>query len=185
MDLDVRQTRRLFLAGTAAFPTPFPTAGAVAFETGYLKYSRGARPKETAFVSVVELSHRTRSKTRVILQEDVSALFIPGRWRGGQFRISRRAQVHDLERGEWFLDGDVNADCVRERLKLKECPVDPENSVLRGIVFVAGHRPVITTSQRVELARVAAKRMKRRREPRCDRHYCDEGFWPGCENGAY
>jgi hypothetical protein len=39
MDLDLRQTRRLYLAGTVAFPTPFPSSGIISFEAGHLKYT--------------------------------------------------------------------------------------------------------------------------------------------------
>jgi len=174
MDLDARQTRDLFLAGAAAFPTPFPNTGAISLERGNLTYSRRERPRETDLVIVQEFSQRRRSKTRVVLQEHVSALFVPGRWRGQTFRISRRRQVHDLDRGEWFLGGDVNATEVRGRLRLRdEDDITTRHSILRGIVFVAGYRPVITISECIELARYAARRRRRR--------YCDPDRGPYCD----
>ena len=91
MDLDYRQTRRLYLAGTVAFPTPYPSSGIISFESGNLKYAAGEPAKVKAWVVVQEYSHRDRTIIRAILQEDVAAIFIPGnRKSNGKFRISRK-----------------------------------------------------------------------------------------------
>ena len=73
MDLDYRQTRRLYLAGTVAFSTPYPSSGIISFEAGNLKYAAGEPAKAKAWVVVQEYSHRDRTIIRAIL---------PGR-RGG------------------------------------------------------------------------------------------------------
>ena len=97
MDLDCRQTRRLYLAGTVAFPTPYPSSGIISLEAGNLKYAAGEPAKATAGVVVQEYSHRDRTIIRAILQDDVAAIFIPGKRKpNGKFRISRKEVVDDL-----------------------------------------------------------------------------------------
>jgi hypothetical protein len=145
MDLDARHTRGLFLAGTVAFPTPFPTTGTISLDVGHLTYSPGEAPKEKDLLTVYEY-RRDRSVVRTMLQEDVAAVFIPGVWDENKkkvFRISDEPRLDDLEKGEWFLDTDVNPGAIRKRLYLKpEIDISTHNSRLRGIVFVAEDRPV-------------------------------------------
>jgi hypothetical protein len=178
MDLDIRQTRQLFLAGASAFPTPFPGAGTIWFERGTLTYAQGERPRQTDLILLEESSHQRRSRIRVMLQKDVSALFIPGKRRSpkDRLRISCNGQVHDLEEGEWFLDADVNAKTLRKRLRLPEkTDIKSRRSVLRGIVFVGNDRPVITISEQTVLAGGAVM------VARPGEHACEKVFWPGCE----
>ena len=92
MDLDCRQTRRLYLAGTVAFPTPFPSNGIISFESGNLKYAAGEPAKVKVWVVVQEYSHRDRTIIRAILQEDVAAIFIPG-------TRNRNVEIPDFPRG--------------------------------------------------------------------------------------
>ena len=154
MDLDYRQTRRLYLAGTVAFPTPYPSSGIISFESGNLKYAAGEPAKAKVWVVVQEYSHRDRTIIRAILQEDVAAIFIPGTWKSnGKFRISRKKVVDDLEKGEWFVDSDVNSAAISARLELSNGDeITSRDSKLRGIVFVAEKAPVLNISEMIETA---------------------------------
>jgi hypothetical protein len=153
MDLDFKVTRGLYLAGTVAFPTPYPSSGIISFESGNLKYAAGEPAKVTDLVVVQEYSHRDRTIIRAIRQEDVAAIFIPGRKSKGEFRISRKTVVDDLEKGEWFVDSDVNSAAISKRLELsKGEEITSRDSKLRGIVFVAKNAPVVSIAQMTETA---------------------------------
>jgi hypothetical protein len=136
------------LAGTVAFPTPFPSAGTISLAVGHLTYSPCERPKDRELV-IVQDQRDNRRVVRLMLQEDVSAVLVAGtRDESGVFRISRKPRVDDLEQGEWFLDSDVNAGTIRERLNLQDADdISTPNSILRGIVFVAEDRPIIHTTE--------------------------------------
>ena len=153
MDLDPGQTRRLFLAGTVAFPTPFPSIGTIWFETGNLTYSAGESPKVKSWVIVQERSPRDRTMVRALLQQDVAAIFIPGLWEGDKFRISRALRVDDFEQGAWFVDSDVSAATIRARLnRSEEDDLTTPNSILRGVAFVAKSAPVLSIAEVAETA---------------------------------
>ena len=154
MDLDYRQTRRLYLAGTVAFPIPYPSSGIISFESGNLKYAANEPAKVKVWVVVQEYSHRDRTIIRAILQEDVAAIFIPGTWKSkGEFRISRKTVVDDLEAGEWFVDSDVNSAAISARLELsKGNEITSRDSKLRGIVFVAKDARVLSIAEMTETA---------------------------------
>ena len=149
MDLDSRQTRRLYLAGTVAFPTPFPTAGSISIEDGSLFYS--GVPQGTAFVVVQEESGRTRAAIRLVREDDVAAIFFPGVWVETEgksvFRFAKQAD--DLEQGEWFLNPEINADQISERFSIN---VRSRDSGARGIAFVPEHLPLMTINERAETA---------------------------------
>jgi hypothetical protein len=135
MDLDARQTRSVFLAGTVTFPRPFPSTGTISLLKGNWTYADGEERVEKDLLIVQEFRcHRT--VVHVMLQTDVSALFIPGVTRGGRFRISKKRRVDNFERGEWFLDTDVRVNKICDRLNLRDDDFANRNSVLRGIVFV-------------------------------------------------
>jgi hypothetical protein len=153
LDLDYRQTRRLYLTGTVAFPTPFPSSGIISFESGNLKYAASEPAKVKDWVVVQECSHHDRTIIRAILQEDVTAIFIPGtRKSNGKFRISREAMVDDLEKGEWFVDSDVNSEVIRARLEQSKGEITSRDSKLRGIVFVAQDAHVLNIAEMNETA---------------------------------
>lgn len=154
MNLDCRQTRRLYLAGTVAFPTPYPSSGIISFESANLKYAAGEPAKVKVLVVVQEYSHRDQTIIRAIPQKDVAAIFIPGtRKSNGKFRISRKAVVDDLERGEWFVDSDVNSEAISARLELsKGDEITSRDSKLRGIVFVAEESHVLNIAEMSETA---------------------------------
>jgi hypothetical protein len=144
MDLGARQTRGLYLPGTVPFPTPYPSTGPISFDVGHLSYSAIEPPRDKDLV--VSQEHRgNQTIVRVMLQEHVSAVFIPGaRNVDGVFRPSDKAQVDNFDEGEWFLGSDVNADVVRRRLKLGvQADISSRGSKLRGIVFIATERPVL------------------------------------------
>jgi hypothetical protein len=112
--------------GKVAFPTPFPSTGTLSFESGVLSYAKGEPRHPTKFVVVQQASCGNKTVLRAILQRRVAAVFIPGRWSGGKFRISRKKCVEDWENGEWFLDKDVSAQKVLRRLKLSTMTSRPE-----------------------------------------------------------
>jgi hypothetical protein len=157
MDLDYRQTRRLYLAGTVAFPSHYSSSGIISFESGHLKYAAGEPAKVKALVVVQEYSPRDRTIIRAMLQKDVAAIFIPGtRKSNGKFRISRAATVDDLEAGEWFVDADVDSAAISARLELSNGDeITSRDSKLRGIVFVAEHAPVLNIAELTDTASVS------------------------------
>lgn len=154
MDLDSRQTRRMFLVGTVAFPTPFPSVGTISFETGNMSYPTNESPMAKELVVVQEFSQHSRSMVRALLQQHVAAIFIPGFRDGqGEFRISREASVDDFEQGMWFVDFDVTAATIRARLNRSEQDdFTTRSSILRGIVFVAKNAPVLSIAEMTETA---------------------------------
>jgi hypothetical protein len=154
MNLNCRQTRRLYLAGTIAFPIPYPSSGIISFESGNLQYAANEPAKAKVWVVVQEYSHRDRTIIRAILQEDVAAIFIPGTWKSkSEFRISRKTVVDDLEKGEWFVDSDVNSAAISARLELsKGDEITNRDSKLRGIVFVAKDTRVLSIAEMTETA---------------------------------
>lgn len=148
MELDFRQTRSLHLAGTVAFPTPFPTAGQLWFEDGKLTYPTATRP--TTFVIVHESSSLEYTTTRAALKTDVAAIFFPGYWedtdKGRVFHFSESNCVHDLEKGEWFLDPDVEVETISRKLQID---VTSRDSGARGIMFVPEMKPVYSRDESV------------------------------------
>ena len=174
MDLDVNQTRRFFLAGTVAFPTPFPTAGGISIEDGNFqlpdnankakngekkgKQNNGEQMETVPFVVVQENTGLKQATIRVVRESDVRAIFFPGVWvetdKGRMFRFAKREYVDDLEEGEWFLGPQINADEITRRLKLHERGIDItcRDSGVRGIVFVPEHRRVVTIHECAQTA---------------------------------
>jgi hypothetical protein len=166
MDLGVKQSRRFYLAGAVAFPTPFPSAGAISIEEGSLllsgetdrpnggekkeKEANGEKRERMTFVVVQEMSRIGEATIRIFRKSDVAAIFFPGFWvdtdKGKVFKFSRRNHVHDLEKGEWFLGPHVKASKITSRLKLDQSNIDiaDRDSPVRGMVFVPEHLPVLT-----------------------------------------
>ena len=152
MNLDSRQTRRLYLAGTVAFPTPFPTSGGISFEDGSLLRSDNGEKENVAFVVVQEKTRTEQSTIRVVRKSDVVAMFCPGYWldtdQGRVFRFFEGDSVYDLEQGEWFLGSDINAPEISTRLKLNtdqhNVDITRRDSGARGLAFVPENSPVIT-----------------------------------------
>jgi hypothetical protein len=143
MDLDFRQTRELLVAGAVAFPTPFPSTGTIALRTSDLIYFPNERPKRKDLVIVHEYHPGTRI-VRLMLQEDVSAIFVAGsRDDQGNFRTSHKPSVDDFDEGVWFLDSDVNEATVRQRLNVPHDDISSESSILRGIVFIPENRRIL------------------------------------------
>jgi hypothetical protein len=174
MDLGSRQSRGLFLAGTVPFPAPYPSTGTIALDNGQLVYSQGQPAHATDLVLVLEFD-RNETIVRMMRQDDVSAIFIPGtRDAQGTFHISQAAHVGNVELGEWFLDGDVNAGEIRQRLNLnQEDDISTRNSILRGIVFVAEDRPIMRITEVFYLAGADEELVK---FPCCTCHWGGEYF---------
>jgi hypothetical protein len=164
MDLDSKQTRRLYLAGTVAFPTPFPTAGGISVEMGSTSPCPGRSPDLAEFVVIQEKSDHHNSVYRVVRKEDVAAIFFPGDWknsdRGRVFRFTKRYGVRDFERGEWFLASDIDADTISKRFELD---IRSRDSGAKGIVFVPRDRAVLTYKVLSQTAGATCRRRRRRR----------------------
>src|SRR5262245_9836664 len=77
MDLDNRQTRLLFLAGTVSLPTPFPSVGTISFGLGSLTNSPGRKTDSKPVVVVQDRSDRAWTRTHSMLLEHVATVFIP------------------------------------------------------------------------------------------------------------
>ena len=84
----------------------------------------------------------------------MAAIFIPGtRKSNGKFRISRKEVVDDLEKGEWFVDSDVNSAAISARLELSNGDeITSRDSKLRGLVFVAKDTRVLSISEMIVTA---------------------------------
>jgi len=178
MDLDIQQTRRFYLAGTVAFPTPFPSAGGISIEDGSFKLSdngdkgncgdmkdkeqNGEKKERVTFVVVQEKTGVDEATIRVVRKSDVAAIFFPGVWvdtdNDPVFQFTERERVHDLDEGEWFLGPQIKATKITTRLKLDQRHVDitRRDSGVRGIVFVPEHRPVLTIYECAQAAGDAA-----------------------------
>jgi hypothetical protein len=126
MDLDYRQTRRLYLAGTVPFPMLFPTVGTITIEDGNLSYSNNGQIITKLLVIVREKPGPEHATTRVILAKHVAAIFFPA---------GEGNRVDDFEDGEWVLGPNIRADADR-----------------RGIVFVPEYRPVLTNNEITQTA---------------------------------
>src|SRR6185295_8121585 len=121
MDLDYRQMRRLSLAGTVAFPMPFPTVGTIAIEDGKLSNSPHGKIDTKLLVLVREELTPERARTHIILAEWVTAIF---------YFTGEGNQVDDFENGEWVLGSPMNADKKADKAK---AGVTRRDSVRRGI----------------------------------------------------
>jgi hypothetical protein len=134
------------LAGTVAFPKPFPSAGAFSVEDGPLSHTTGAR--STKFVVLQEKSRLEEETARSVLKEDVAAIFFPGVWedtdQGHVFRFAEQDRVHDLEKGEWFLNPEIDAETISRQLNID---IRRRDSRARGIIFVPESRPVLTNHE--------------------------------------
>lgn len=153
MNLDSRQTRRLFLAGTVALPTPFPTVGTIYFDKGSLTYSAANRSCDKELVVIEHCIDRKSMVTCTVLREHVAALFVPGTKSGdGPFQNEAKYIDND-EEGEWFLDSDISEKAIRKRLDLAaEIDITSRKSKLKGIVFVHEKQPVICNSEVITTA---------------------------------
>jgi hypothetical protein len=154
MDLDSRQTRRLFLAGTVAFPMPFPATGVISIEEGNLHYSHSGHSHPTTFVVVQERPGSEGAMLRVIRAEDVAAIFFPGTWEHESatkrvFHFDPSGRVKDFEVGEWFLKPEIAAKNIKDRF---QSDVPKRNSNVRGVVFVPENRPVLSISEVTQTA---------------------------------
>ena len=136
MDLDIKQTRRWYLSGTVAFPTPFPSAGGISVEDGAIIRSEGTGRQTATFVVVQEEATVEQSTIRVVLDRDVAAIFFPGEFvdtdQGREFRFAEKDGVDDLEKGEWFVNPDIDAAEISKRLGVD---IGRRNSGARGIAF--------------------------------------------------
>jgi len=182
LDLDIKQTRRFYLAGTVAFPTPFPTAGGISIEQGRFhlpddgnkgrngdkknKQDNGEGIETVPFVVVEENTGLMQSTIRVVRESDVRAIFFPGVWvdtdKGRVFKFAEEEYVHDLEQGQWFLGPQITVDNIIKRLKLDDRGTDIgcRDSGVRGIVFVPEHRRVVTIHERAQTAGDAAMKIR-------------------------
>jgi hypothetical protein len=170
MDLDSRQSRRLFLAGTVAFPMPFPATGVISIQKGNLHFSHGGEPQHATFVVVQEKPGSQRTTLRVIRIEDVAAIFFPGTWQNESaskrvFHFARGDRVEDLEQGEWFLNPEIDAAKIHTRLKIH---VTNQDSDARGVVFVPEHRPVLSITEVTQTAGSTGNDMHVTDLPRCE-----------------
>jgi hypothetical protein len=138
MDLDFSQTRRLYLAGTVAFPMPFPTVGKISIQPGNVTRSLRGAGEGSLLVVIEEQGGFERSTIRVMMAEDVAAIF---------FYKGEGNKVEDFENGEWMLGPAIKAEKKAERQR-----ATARQDLKRGIVFIPEHRPVLTISETTQTA---------------------------------
>lgn len=137
MDLSPQQARRFFLSGTVAFPTPFLSSGIISFETNNWTLGVGQPALATSFVVVQEVAAGAGTIVRVIKQEDVAALFVPGEMVGSEFEVSNSATIDNLEQGLWFYNTKVDVEAIQQAIKPKpDTSFLNRSSSLRGIAYV-------------------------------------------------
>jgi hypothetical protein len=159
--LDFPQTRRLYLAGTVAFPVPFPAVGTISIVDGYVKRSARGRDEPRSLVIVRELSGPDHATTRVIQTKHVAAIFI---FKGQGNRVD------NFENGEWILSP------VNSKKKRAEGKPDakPSDATFRGIVFVPEYRPVLTINEITQTAgAVGATITKFAYDCECESYGCE------------
>ena len=157
IELDEMQSRRFFLAGTVAFPTPFLSVANISVESGTLSGIRSAGGSVSElFVAVYENQELQDETTRLILLTDVSAIFFPGSRENnneqGKFLFSNADKVDDLEAGEWFFGSDVDVDTINKSLQID---IMKREAGARGIVFVRRDEPVLTICEQTRTAGAA------------------------------
>ena len=170
MDLDSLQTRRFYLAGTVAFPAPFPGAGEISIKSGSVSRSADGKRNDQVFVILHEESGFNRTVKRVFLKDDVAAIFIPGAAtdtdQGRRFRFAERDSVRDLENGEWILNADIDVDKISQRLGID---IRSPTSGARGIVFVPEQRPVLTITELTQPAGAVGEAIPDKPQCECQR----------------
>jgi hypothetical protein len=129
-DFDPLETRRMYLAGTVPFPTPFPTAGTVTIEDSKLSFQvLGEVEKPTL---IVEDPVRFDNKVvRTVFLKDVAAIFKPDAACDGELADPCSKTCVDFEKGQWFLADEVD----HARNSGKPFP---------GIVFIAADASVLS-----------------------------------------
>jgi hypothetical protein len=152
VELNVRQTRAMFLADTVPLPRAFPTAAPLTIEEGCLCHACDER-HDDVFVSILEETELRFSVSRVILLKNVAAIFFPGVWTkdGGKnvFNFAEPDAVDDMDKGEWFLKSNLDPKKISQKLKID---ISRSDSGARGIVFVPRNAPVVTIEESVRPA---------------------------------
>lgn len=142
MEFDGFHVRRYFLAGTVGFPTPFPSVGEIT-RSKLLPPDVGITWADTPWsgeqhkdaVVIHQPADSRHSIYRVVLLDDVQAIFAPDDDNGGASDCMESNTRIDLDQGDWILKPDVN----RELPKY-------------GIVFVKETAPVFRRAECIELA---------------------------------
>jgi hypothetical protein len=130
-DLNPLETRRMHLAGTVPFPTPFPTVGTVWLKAG----------KSTLVIE--DPVHFDNKVTKTVYLDNVAAIFAPDP-SGGDWSDPCGNKCIDFERGKWFFGKNIITG-ITSSISSESFP---------GIVFVAADAPVFS---RVDLTLTAAK----------------------------
>jgi hypothetical protein len=155
MDLDSQQTRRFFLAGTVAFPTPSMTTGIISFHACNWTVAQGADKLSDDVVAVQEPHEGNLNCIRIMRRSDVAAIFIPGKRNdGGAFRNAAEPYLKDMDEGEWFIASHADPSVITERLRLAGDDISRRDSGLRGIVYLPATAPVLNI---FEMAATAAE----------------------------
>ena len=134
MKLDFNQTRRLYLAGTAALPTPFPTVGLITIDLGgRVTRTPGDDDGESQPLVILEEQATIGSRiTRIMQSKDVAAIFVP--------EDDAVDRVDDFSKGRWILAP------VHENAGSVKSKKDNGKKIYeyRGIVFVPEHKSVLS-----------------------------------------
>lgn len=157
MDLTTKQVRRYLLAGTVGFPTPFPSVGTISIEGHRSPYPSG--PRDETFVVVQENRGICHALARMILKDQVRAIFVPGETRYDAqgnptaFEFAHTRAPVDFDKGTWFVEQEIDAATMAKALSVNEQRIaDRDTSPVRGIVFVDEHARVISFLEANETA---------------------------------
>lgn len=148
LEFDGFHVRRYFLTGTVGFPTPFPTLGEIR-RSKLIPPEAGATWTGTPWcdekakdaVIVHQPADSQHKIYRVVLLDDVQAIFIPKDRDKETGDDDQPCAPIDLEKGDWI----VKPDGQRELPSL-------------GIVFVKETAPVFRRTESVESAVESAER---------------------------
>ena len=155
MDLDFQQTRRFFLAGTVAFPTPCMTTGIISFQPCNWTMAAGADKLSDDVVAVQEPCEGNLHCIRIMRRSDVAAIFIPGKPNDeGMFQNAADTYLKDMDEGEWFVASDAHPNAITERLRLRGVDITRPDSGLRGVVYLPATARVLNI---LEMAATAAE----------------------------
>lgn len=155
MDLNHRQTRRLYLAETTPFPLLFPSVGTISIEMGSLAHSPIGQSDAESQVIIREEPGPDDATTRIVLVEHVTAIFLSA---------AEGNQVENFEDGVWLLGPNVKHEKLAEQLEAERVR---RGSDPRGIVFIPEYRPVLTIHESTQKAGAVCDSDK------CSHFYCD------------
>lgn len=157
MQIDPKQTRLLYLSGTAALPGPFPSLGVISIEQHCLQFPPDNRSETQSFVVVQQVHSPQRRVTHLIRSDRVAAIFFPATTKAGaDSKAEVRAECRDIDsaEGHWFLTPDIDTGVIAEKLGISPDELASRASTARGVVFIPEQEPLLS---QVEIGQTAGE----------------------------